>query len=369
MNVPECAYRGSVAEDGRVACRNVTQLIHDGHVSLKTCSMCPYAKPRNFFTATQQLWVNKARTGEYKPVAKACGGCGSVKRRHDAVQFVWPYWHAGANGDEIRWSVRSVETMFQGTAKITIVGDCPPWYYGHHIPKKRVSARTPNRAFRDMLSKVWVMASHAEIDDVFVWMMDDVYFIKPVTIEDIATPRADRWMRSQGNSWQRRKFNTMTLLESLEKPTHDYATHLPHYVEKQLLRQMYDEHNLHKNTLLWEVLYGNLFRENPMSSRPFFARFNKQMPREQYEQRCHVASVMNHTASAWCAGIRDMLENLFPEPSKTEISDVSYVPSFRRTPATQRHVKRRPKHTHRAVIERQQRESSPSPDDNPVVIQ
>ena len=370
MKLPECGYRGEQDRSGRIACRNTTQLLHSGYVSPKTCTMCPYAKKPDYFLSTQQLWVDQSQSGQYKPVAKSCGGCGSVKRRDDAVQFVWPYWHAGASGDEIRWSVRSVETMFQGKCKITIIGDKPPWYHGHYIPKRRVPKHTPNRSWRDMLSKMWVMATHAEIDDDFVWMMDDIYLIKPVTIEDLATPRADNWHGGRGNSWQRRKFNTMTLLQSLGKTTHDFATHLPHYVEKDKLRAMYDEHNLHHNTLLWEVLYGNLYRDAPISSRPFFARFNKRMPQEQYEQRCEVASVMNHTAGAWCSGVRGMLEAMFPQASPTELQSVPYTPQFKRTPSAQRTVKRRPKHTHRAVIERQQqREPNPSPDDHSGVLQ
>ncbi len=365
-----CHHQLEMGRSDAVGCES-PRIVTPGIVPREWCQQCPVweaIRPRNFFEQTSRLWVAKANDGTYRPKAKACGGCGTVKRRDDSMQFVWPYWHAGASGDELRWSVRSVEHSFQGKVKITIVGDKPPWYHGHYIPKRRVPKNTPNRSYRDMLSKMWVMATHQEIDDDFVWMMDDIYLIKPVTIEDLATPRADRWMRSKGNSWQRRKFNTMTLLESLGKTTHDYATHLPHYVEKQKLREMYDTHNLHHNTLLWEVLYGNLYRERPLNSRPFFARFNKRMPQDQYEQRCVPASVMNHTAGAWCVGVRGMLESLFPQPSKTEIEHVPYTPQFKRTQSVQREVKRRPRHTHRAYIERQQRNASPTPDDHSGVI-
>jgi hypothetical protein len=367
----QCHYQIDIGNVDQCGCRS-PRIVTAGVVPKQWCDRCPVREePRaaSFFEQTSTLLIQKTLTGEYKPVSKSCGGCSTVKRRDGAVQFVWPYWHAGANGDEIRWSVRSVETMFQGQCKITIIGDKPPWYHGHFIPKKRVPAHTPNRSYRDMLSKVWVMATHAEIDDDFVWMMDDIYFIKPVTIEDLATPRTDRWHGGRGNSWQRRKFNTMALLQSLGKTTHDFATHLPHHVEKDKLRAMYDEHNLHHNTLLWEVLYGNLFRESPSPSRPFFARFNKRMPQEQYELRCVNASIMNHTAGAWCVGIRSMFELLLPNPSKTEIENVPYVPQFKRTTAVQRTVKRRPKHTHRAYIDRQNKNANATLNDNSGDVQ
>lgn len=366
MNRGRCHYQLDLQRDDANGCDS-PRIVTPGIVPSSWCLKCPAwqpVRPRNFFEQTQALWVQQQRRGDYRPKAKRCNGCGVVKHRNDALQFVWPYWHGGANGDEIRWSVRSVEKFYDGKAKTTIIGDRPPWYHGHHIPKARVPANTPNRSYRDMLSKMWVMATHPEIDDEFVWMMDDIYLIKPCSIEELSTPRADRWSATTGNSWQRRKRNTMTILQSMRKPTHDYATHLPHYVEKQLLREMYEAHNLHHNTVLWEVLYGNIYRDTPEPTRPFFSRFSKRMPLEEYHQRTQHAVIMNHTASAWCQGLRQFLEQLLPEPSQTEIQTVPYVPQYKRTNNADRHVKRRPRHTHRKVIERQNRERNTSPDDH-----
>jgi hypothetical protein len=369
MNTKRCHYQIDLQRSDANGCDS-PRIVTPGIVPSDWCLRCPVwepVRPRNFFEQTQALWVQEQRRGNYTPQAKRCSGCGTVKRRTGAIQFVWPYWHGGANGDEIRWSVRSVEKHFSGEAKITIIGDRPPWYYGHYIPKRRVPPATPNRCYRDMLSKVWMMATHAEIDDEFVWMMDDIYLIKQCTIDDLATPRADKWMETKANSWQRRKYNTMQILKARGATTHDYATHLPHYVEKTVLRQMYDEHDLHRNTVLWEVLYGNLHRDTPIGTRPFFARFQKRMPTEEYHKRTQEAVIMNHTASAWCAGLRAYLEAMLPEPSKTELQSTQYVPKYRKTQAADRTVKRRPRHTHRRVIERQQN-ANPTPDDHSIGI-
>lgn len=350
-----CVYRGPFV-DGRYSCENFHDLIHEGFVSEKTCLACPYAIPPviGFFAQTTQLLVQKARRGEITVAAKPCGGCNEVKRREtDVLQFVFPYWHHGASDDEIRWSVRSIEQNYQGPCKITIIGDKPPWYLGHYIPQRRVHKHTTNRPFRDMLTKVWTMATHPEIDQQFVWMMDDVYLIKPVTIEELAISRALRWHDSKSNSWQRRKKNTMRALAQSGRTVHDFATHMPHVVEKEKLHRLYEEFSLHHNTMLWEVLYGNTFREHPQSPFPFFRRIQRKVSIEDLRRLTEQASVFNHTASAWCQGVRDFLAELFPTPASCESQQQQqFQPRYRVTHRTRPPVKRRPRQTHRAYLER-----------------
>lgn len=353
-----CVYRGKLT-DGMIVCTNHHDLIHDGILPAEICVYCPYAsevrKDRgDFFSQTSELLVRKAASGEYVANPKPCGGCGEVKRREtDVMQFVYPYWHRGASDDEIRWSVRSVERNFRGTARITIIGDRPPWYTGHYIPQQRVGKHNANRSFRDMLTKVWTMATHPEIDQEFVWMMDDVYLIKPVTIEELSIPRAVRWHECESNSWQRRKKNTMRALSAVGRTVHDYATHLPHVAEKEKLRILFDEFRLDQNTLLWEVLYGNTFRGPPQSPFPFFRRIQKKIGIDDLKQITELASVFNHTAVAWCQGVRQYLEDLFPEPARNEQANQPYEPRYLITHRTRPPVKRRAPETHRAFIERQ----------------
>jgi hypothetical protein len=340
-----------------VACSNDTDLLHLGTVPASTCLNCRYAKAAkadDFFFQTAALLVKKHRTGELRANPKPCGGCGETLHRlpdTKPVQFVWPYWDGGANGDELRWSIRSVETFFQGRAKITIIGDKPDWYQGHVIHKKRVPASKTNRAFRDMLSKVFFIASHAEIDDECVWMMDDIYFLKPFTLDDIKTPRAEPWRRSEGNSWQRRKTASMDALAAVGRSQHDYATHMPHWLEKDKLRTLFEEFNLHENTMLWEVLYGNTYRDTPQRTRPFFLRFNNQASSEAYKSLTVNATVMNHTAGAWCDGMREFLSERLPQPSTAEGAEASSMPVVIRKKKAARKVIRRPLETHRAYIE------------------
>lgn len=339
-----CVHLAEV-RDTHVHCTNHTKIIHGGLLPIDFCEThCPYRTKPDFFNQTNKLIIQKALSGEYTPKPRSCGGCGTVKRRNDAVQFVWPYWAGGASGDELRWSIRSVVNHFEGKSKITIVGDRPEWWQGHVIDVPRIQ-QTANWPFRDMLNKMWIIATHKEIDDDFVWMMDDVYLIKPVTLEELQTPRAYRWREDKRNSWQRRKSNTMRVLADEKKTQFDYATHLPHYAEKDKLKHLFDKHDLRNNTLLWEVLYGNTFREKPIHPHPFFSRTQKVLTLDDVRKVCRLGSIFNHTANAWCQGIRDYLSDLFPEQSPGETMPQSYVPQFVRKAARKivRQVKRRPR--------------------------
>lgn len=354
----DCNYISDIGSEEFVGCENHEDLIHNGFVSVSLCNLCPYSVSlgkQDFFSQTTRLFTRKQRNGEYRPESKPCGGCGEPKRRKPDqpfdLQFVWPYWHGGANGDEIRFSVRSVEKFYDGRAKCTIVGDKPPWFTGHYIPQQRVPKRTSARAYRDMLTKVWTMATHAEIDDDFIWMMDDIYFLKLFALEDLQTPRAERWHPSEYNTWQRLKGASMEALTAAGRPNHDYATHMPHYAEKEKLVKLFEDYDLHNKTMIWEILYGNAYRDTPARARPFFARVGTMMDTEQIKIVTRKSTILNHTANGWCDGMRNYLLSLMPNMATVE-NDQQANPVIK--PAKTRVVKRRPVETHRGYVKVEQ---------------
>lgn len=323
----DCIHRKFVVRGTHMMCGHTESNARGIH-PLSVCETCVLRRlPGDFFAQTERLLIKKQTAGEYVPQPRECRSCpGTVLERKagPTLQFVWCYWDGGADGEELRFSIRSVEKFFQGTAKITIIGDRPEWFKGHVIVKRRVPASRHQREFRDMLGKVWFMATHPEVDDKCVWMMDDIYFIKPFTLKDLEKPRAERWNPSSKNRWQRIKSRTMQDLQAEGLPTHDYATHAPHVAEKQKLAALFERFNLHKKVRLWEVLYGNVYRGTPRSARPWFARFYDQLTADQYANRLTQATCFNHTAGAWCKGLFEYLSTLLPEPSSAETGKPAY---------------------------------------------
>ena len=348
-----CTHRGIVNSANECECRNTNDLIHPGVVPLEICMVCPFAEtPGDFFHQTSRLLINKQRRGEISQSKKSCGGCGSTKRRKPDqsfdLQFVWPYWAGGAKGDELRFSIRSVEKFFDGRVQCTIIGDKPIWFGGHHIPQRKITKGTPNRGFRDVLTKLWTAANHDAVSDDFIWMMDDIYFMKKFSFEQISAPMAEPFHNASGNTWQRLKKQTMEVLSALGHTTHDYATHLPHYVEREKIKAMFDAFSLHDRVLIWEILYGNTYRESPHRSRPFLTRLYTPISSKTEIPFLTEASVMNHTTSAWNEYLRRFLIELLPDKSPSETDDGKFHRMQKKKYGT---VKRRPVETHRDYIE------------------
>ncbi len=337
-----CGYREQVGVEGMAACHN-PRVHSPGLVPLEVCQHCLLRKAPTYETATAVMLVKQQKAqGPYRPAPKSCGGCGTVKRRQAATQFVWPYFAGAASGDELRFSIRSVEQFFDGETKITIVGDRPSWFRGHVIAQPRIPM-TKHWGFRDMLAKMQTMAWHPEIDSEFVWMMDDVYFLKQTSWDELETPRAYPWVDAgKANAWQRIKQASMAALRAKGLPNHDYATHAPHTVERLKLRTLFDDFELTTKTLTWEILYGNRYRGRPFSTRPWFVRIMRRMNGTELRAALQQATVCNHLAELWTPEMRQYLSELLPTPATGEVEDSGFRPEFRRVgrPA-RRPVKRR----------------------------
>jgi hypothetical protein len=245
------------------------------------------------------------------------------------MQFLWFYVPGPDNGMELRYSIRSVIQNFGGDAKVTVIGDRPDWYRGHHIPLGRHSnrSRRDRDAFLDTQRKIVHASTHPEIEDEFVWIMDDVYLLQPVTIDDLKTPRYDPWYRVKSvKEWHRLIATTFSALKQNGKTQLQYGTHLPHHVEKQRLIELFRIYDYPKNLYLWEILYGNHYRSGarPYGGNwegveyPYFLKRILGRPRKitDIESATSASHVLNYQAPCWCRFMKEFLGSKFP--TKTE---------------------------------------------------
>lgn len=249
------------------------------------------------------------------------------------MQFVWLHIDAQDNSMELRHSIRSVQKNFSGQAQFTVVGDIPPWYSGHAIlvPKYSVRRvpRTDRRAFLDTQNKIWTAVNHPEVQDEFVWMMDDVFLLQPTTIEDLKTPRFDPWyQQNRAREWHRLIAATFTALRSRGKTNLQYGTHLPHHFEKQKMLDLFSLYNYPRQLYLFEILYGNHYRTDAIpyggnwngTDYHFFLRRLLKRPRTTGEMDSLVgdSNVLNYQSVCFGPQIKTWLERKFPEPSGVE---------------------------------------------------
>lgn len=310
----------------------------DIDVSSASCEVCRIGSQTTFFTATESLWAVKQSSGEYKPKPKPCGGCGGASKKKPAnkaaivpesrqfperegLQFVWCYWHGGAKSDELRWSMRSVEANYQGACKFLVIGDRPPWYDGPVIEQQRQKhGKGFERGLRDVLLKMHTISRHPDVDAEFVWMMDDVFLIRPTGKQDLQVARYSSDIgEPDKNRWQKIKAATAKRLRRNGLQALDYATHLPHFVQKQKLAKLFETWDPLKHVFLWEVAYQNTFSKNTAPHRPFLSRIKKQYNQEWYNRTANRSTFLNVQGSAWGNDLRNWMVDRFRKPHTDEI--------------------------------------------------
>lgn len=238
------------------------------------------------------------------------------------TQFIWLYLHKEAKGDELRYSMRSVYQYFKGTPKITLVGDKPDWYCGHHIPMPRIQ-EVPDSRFHSLFDtshKLHTAIQRDDVADQFVVMMDDHYFLKPVTYNDLLVPRAQAGWKPRGSHWWDISITrTMQTLERYGKSTHLFETHLMHVFEREKLLQIFNTFNMHNVPLARNTLYGNIYREYPQNCNPFVTSPQRKQSKQQLNKIAMSSTVLNHASHCWDSTLQNWLASRLHTAAEIEI--------------------------------------------------
>lgn len=242
------------------------------------------------------------------------------------TNFVYLYVHGPDAGIELQFSIISIKKNFPGAARITIIGDKPSWYDGHHVPSPRVRSsrdRDARMPWRDTQHKIMLAANCDEIDEKFVWIMDDAFMLKPTTVAQMEQPHYDPWYTVNMKSiWHQLIRASFLELERRGKTTLQMGTHLPHVFRKKNLKEMFAEYNFPHQLLLFDVLYSNHF---PGSKSPvpyagtwdgkthpsFLKRFISKAKRSDLEAMD--ANFMNYASKCWTPTMRSWLEGALLE--------------------------------------------------------
>jgi hypothetical protein len=244
------------------------------------------------------------------------------------THFCWIYHSENLSSkgtEELRYSMRSIETFLKDTeVSFTLIGSIPVWYAGHHIPIERYTGHNPLRYF-DTLKKLKRLVADPYVPENFFWMMDDVYLIKPTTVEELQIPRHDPNEYEINTEWRAIKKKTQEHLRSAGVPCLDYATHLPHFVNKTNLRHLFSIYPMTTpmDLYLWEILYGSLFYENPQPYFPYFKRVLRKLTPDELREHLKDAVVTNNNVPGWGLSLRAYLNDLLPAPSYVETTNES----------------------------------------------
>lgn len=241
-----------------------------------------------------------------------------VVKGTDPLQFIIPYYLAESRSDELRWCIRSIHKFYRGQAQVTLIGDKPEWFVGHHVKKKRLKHQSFRR-YRDTLSKIDMIRYSKEISHNVMWCMDDCYFLRPFTANDFAQGRVnDRKPGKGSDDWNMMLRLTEAAMVAADLPTKDFSCHLPQMVNQQRWHEMFERFGLARQPLVWETCYGNMFAYEPKSFKGFMLRLRREGSFGLYKSMLENKWLLNHTHEAWDDNMRDWLAEKFPEPSPDE---------------------------------------------------
>ena len=238
-------------------------------------------------------------------------------RTHD-WPFIWPYLSQEAKGEELRYSIRSVLHWYP-EAEVVVIGDKPDWYKGKHIPAPRLP-RQRFQSFKDVFNKLKIACSQY---DQFVWMHDDMYWVNEFKIRDAATPKYIRyvtqehykdWLKKKKNPWAQTKKLAYEWLLVNNRPTYDFAAHLPQPIISKQLLELDTELNLSKNYRNFEICYFNTYRSADAEN---WSRLHLRV-NEPVEHVYTEFKLLNHTNAMYAGVVEKFLAERFPLPSLVE---------------------------------------------------
>ncbi|MCF8219662.1 MAG: hypothetical protein K9J21_11875 [Bacteroidales bacterium] len=240
------------------------------------------------------------------------------------ITVVFPYISDFAEGDELKYAIRSIQTHLKTKFRICVIGDLPSYLDSNeiiHIPVNRFSEGLFKKWF-DQLNKLQTAIESKSVSEQFIWMYDDTYLIDDVTYNDLLKPKAEfpyfsDNAKNAGPLWQHVHTQTCEKLKHYTIQVFNYETHLPRVYDKSLLLYLIEKFSLHKNPYAIATLYYNYYFPDtyPDDVKNYRAKITE--PASMYDiiTATDKKKFLNHKNKCFNDSMKGYLENTFPEPS------------------------------------------------------
>jgi len=240
-----------------------------------------------------------------------------------------PFLQSAAQGDELKYALRSIERNFREDFAVVIIGDRPAWLSDEaiHIPveiaSKNPQIDTTNKLFRAIASEL--------VSDKFVWSNDDIYFNSPVMLADIQALSVQGKLLEIPGATETYKVNrnaTIDVLRKLKNDTNNFDMHVPFFYEKEKLLELFEiltKINAPEGVLIPSIYYNHFYSgfsatNNDGLNGNYLLRVVSSEPDPAAFSRLIVGKkFLNNSENGWCKLVKKYLENKFPEKSKFEI--------------------------------------------------
>lgn len=254
------------------------------------------------------------------------------------TNFVIPYVHKKAAADELKMTLRSIETNFKGPFTMILVGDLPEWasdkLAAAHIPVKQIEGIHYAHCF-DVNHKIKTFLGQENLsgEDVFIYSYDDVVFLNPVNINHIARLKSDSFIESEEfilkNSTGSRKWNnllitTFRFLKSQGYETFNYETHLPRLFQVGNLSEVFQLPEFSIDPFLFSTVYFNMWSEKKpviIGSPKCDVKvtiYTDDLKASKIEELCQGKLFLNFNSKGYSPSMQKFLHKRFPGKSSFE---------------------------------------------------
>ena len=245
--------------------------------------------------------------------------------------FVYVYIHNEAEGYELTYSLRSLCKNFKGNFNVTIVGDKPKNITGvNHIPCERIVMYAHAKWF-DQLNKILLACQSNDVPPTFIYMYDDIYFVKPLDFDYLLVPRALNKLENYdyvncpaSNRWKGVQQKTLKFLRDNNLSTYNYETHSPRVYNSEKMIKLARLFKLRVNALSLATTYFNYYlKEHRFLYAPgeyYRIRVNKKFASpDAVKEFVGDYKILNHRHKTMNHALRGYLKSLFPDKCRFEI--------------------------------------------------
>jgi len=231
---------------------------------------------------------------------------------------------SGHDDEELRFTLRSIEKNLKGYNKIILVTtSAPKWCTGVEVLSNRPDGGRKNICLWDK----WLSGvKHSESSHVYFWS-DDKVLLQPIEAGKLPqlTNNKNLLEYSPDKVWHKCLLHTGQLLKSLDKPTRNCDSHAPVLVNRQEALDLNDKFYSNSRIepgLLFQSLYQNYY-EKPLLDQGTYKSTceDKKHTLEIVTEKSKGRMFLGYNNRGWENGVKQYLQELFPEKSKYENDD------------------------------------------------
>ena len=296
---------------------------------------CPYGKPWSRFGYLTpkddifQLEPEKASDiEEQKSFAKnhsVPGDSFPEQLWGKKIDVVYPFLaEEGDCYEELRYSLRSLQNLYEKQVNVWIVGDKPDWLNldtANYLPHKKSSTSR----YIDSRAKVKLAAEHPQMGSHFIYMNDDLFLMRPVVTAFLGIPRyiADYTGRLDSfevfYDYHQHELKGLQELKKRKLPLQNFNLHWPYVHNTENFLQMYEQFRLDEEGHNHETLYFNSYSSTaaiPYSGEllRINLRIGEEITKSNLPARILVLNIKENSLHL----VKKILEENFPEPSRFE---------------------------------------------------